>query len=319
MKSLHRKIYILFLFTVPVLAFSQADSTGLRLIESRKFSAAQSFFEKEVRKNKKDADAHYYLSVALMRQQQYDDAEDAIDNAIDLNSTAASYHLLRGQILGLKARDANVISQGFLAPKIKNAFLRASELDPGSIEARQALFNYYIIAPGIMGGSQEKALEQANTIVSLDPVRGHLLLSNFYLRAKSDTALAEQHIRKAIDAAPNSGAGYKQLGYLLMNRNRFAEAYGQMQKYIDREPDNADAYDSYADVLKAEKKYDQAIEKYHVALSVDKTYSASVYSIAECYELKGMKTKAKETYQWYVTLEPQGRRSVAAQKKIKEL
>ena len=174
-------------------------------------------------------------------------------------------------------------------------------------------------APGIMGGSEEKAFDQANAVLKLDPFQGHMLLANYHNRVKKDSVEAEKQIKLAIAAEPERGTGYKQLGYLYMNRNRFADAYIQMQKYIEVEPKNPDSYNSYADVLKTEQKYDQAIEKYHFALSVDKTFSASIYSIAECYELKGLKQKAIETYQWYLTIEPQGRRAESAQKKIKEL
>jgi tetratricopeptide (TPR) repeat protein len=236
-----------------------------------------------------------------------------------VNDNIARYHLLRGQILGQKAMTANMFSQGLLAPKIKNAFLRASELDPANIEARQALYNYYVLAPGIMGGSEEKAFEQAMAVVKLDAFRGYLMCANYYGRVKKDTVEAEKQIKKAIAADPERGSGYKQLGYLYMNWKRFDDARVQMQKYIDAEPKNPDSYDSYADVLKAEEKYDQAIEKYHYALSIDKKFGASIFSLAECYELKGQKQKAKETFQWFLSVESQGRRANAAQKKIKEL
>ena len=316
--TMTNKLPILLLLFAGILS-AQIDSTGIKLIGERKYSEAQTFFESAVKNNNMDAESQYYLAVALMLQQKYSDAQDAVDEAIDLNDHIARYHLLRGQILGQKAMNANVISQGLLAPKIKNAFLRASELDPGNIEARQALYNYYVMAPGIMGGSDEKAFEQASAVVKLNPFRGYMMLANFYNRVKKDSVEAERQIKKAIAAEPDRGNGYKQLGYLYMNRKRFADAYQQMQKYIELEPKNPDSYDSYADVLKEELKYDQAIEKYLYALSVDKNYGASIFSLAECYELKGQKQRAKETLQWFLSVEPQGRRADAAQKKIKEL
>ncbi|MFA6468112.1 MAG: tetratricopeptide repeat protein [Bacteroidota bacterium] len=310
---------LVILLWISGISLAQVDSTGIQLLNNKKYSEAQSFFETVLNRNTKDAESQYYLAVALFFQRNLDEAEDAIDEAIDLNDGIARYHMLRGQILGQQAMNANLFSQGLLAPKIKNAFLRASELDPDNIEARQALYNYYVMAPGIMGGSDEKAFAQATFVVSKDPFRGHLMLANFFMRVKKDTAEGEQQFKKAIAADPDKGTGYKQLGYLYVNRRQFSDAYYQMQKYIDREPKNPDSYDSYGDVLKAEQKYDLAIEKYRYALSVDKAYSPSIFSLAECYELTGQKKKAKETYQWYVAVEPQGRRTIAAQKKIKEL
>ncbi|MBI2429681.1 MAG: tetratricopeptide repeat protein [Ignavibacteriales bacterium] len=312
-----RKLCIL-LCSIVVGAGAQIDSSGIKLIEQRKNKEAQTFFESAVEKNEKDPEARYWLAVSLSRQGKFDDAEDEIDEAIDLDEHVAKYHLARGQILGQQAMNANVISQAFLAPKIKNAFLRASELDPSNIEARISLFNYYVMAPGIMGGSDEKAIAQVTELKKLDPFRGHLLHANYYNR-KKDSVSAELEIKKAIAVSPDNSSGYKQLGYFYMNQKRFKEAYGQMKKYIDLEPGNPDSYDSYGDVLRAEGKYDQAIEKYLFALSVDKNFSASIFSLADCYEKKSMIQKAKETYQWFLSVEPNGRRSEAAQKKINEL
>ena len=104
-----------------------------------------------------------------------------------------------------------------------------------------------------------------------------------------------------------------------MNQKRYTDAVAQMQRYIDAEPKNSDSYDSYADVLKDQQLYDKAIEKYLFALSVNKKYTASIYSLAECYEAKGLRQKAKETFQWFLSEEPEGRRAEAAKKKINEL
>lgn len=310
---------LIVLLSITAIASAQVDSAGIRLINDRKFGEAKSFFEKAVEKNGRNAEARYYLGMSLMLLQQFDEAQDEAEEAIDLDENVSKYHILRGQILGQKAMTANVLSQGIMAPKIKNAFLRASELDPSNVEARQALYNYYVMAPGIMGGSNEKALEQANAVVKLDPFRGYMLLANFANRVKKDTVEAELQIKKAIQAEPERGGGYKSLGYLYMRQGKFSEAYAQMQKYIEVEPKNPDSHDSYGDVLKEEKKYERAIEKYLYALSVDKNFGASIYSLAECYEFKGLKQKAKETFQWFLSVEPQGRRAEAAQKKIKEL
>ncbi len=300
------------------LAFAQTDSTGIKLIEQRKYSEAKTYFESAVKKNKKDAEARYYLAHSLMLLKNYNDAEDEIDEAIELNEKVPKYHMLRGNILGQKAMTANVVSQGFLAPKIKNAYLRASELDPKNIEARNGLFMYYLMAPGIMGGGDEKALEQANAIAALDAFRGHLVLAIYYNR-KKDFAKVEIEYKAAITSDPKKGIGYKQLGYFYMNQKRYAEAYEQMKKYGEVDPKNPDAHDSYADVLFNEGKTELAIDKYLFALSLEKNFSPSIYSLAECYEKQGLKPKAKETYQWFLTLEPEGRRADAAKKKLKDL
>jgi tetratricopeptide (TPR) repeat protein len=313
-----KNLLCFFIFCSSAVFSQTVDSTGIKLLEQKRFTEAESFFKAAVKKDKKDAESHYFLSISLMMKKNYDDAQDAVEEAIDLNENVAKYHLMRGQILGQKAMTANVISQGFLAPKIKNAFLRASELDPSNVEARLALFNYYVMAPGIMGGSDEKALEQAHAVEKLDPIRGHLMLAS-YSNRKKDFKKAEAEYVEAIKVDPKKGTSYKSLGYFYMNQKRYDEALAKMKSYIELEPHNADSYDSYADVLKEQEKFDPAIEKYLFALSIEKDFAPSIYSLAECYEKKGLKSKAKETYQWLVSIEPEGRRADNARKKINEL
>ena len=153
-------IFLIILCTVSFVS-AQTDSTGIALFNQRKYSESQKFFEKAVKNNDKDAEGWYYLAYSNLALGELDDAEDEIDEAIDLNENVSKYHLLRGQILGQEAQDANIISQGILAVKVKNAFLRASELDPANIQAHTALFNYYSIAPGIMGGQMDAETSSA--------------------------------------------------------------------------------------------------------------------------------------------------------------
>ncbi len=297
---------------------AQVDSTGIKLIEQGKFSEARSFFEKAIKTSKNDADAHYQLARVLLYQHEYDDAEDAIDEALELNDKDARFHFLRGRILGTIASDANIFKQGILAPKIKNEFLRAVELDPSLIEAHIGLYNYYIMAPGIMGGSDEEALKQAHEVVKLNAFRGHLLLANYHQHKKDFTG-AETEYKLAIGSDPEKTSGYKALGYFYINQKKFDKAVAQFKKYVELEPKNPDAYDSYGDALFAQEKYDEAIEKYNTALWLDKTFSSSIYQLGACYEKKGLRSKAVETYQWYLSVEPSGRYAESARKKIKEL
>jgi len=313
-------VSVFWLVAIPFRMQSQGvvDSTGMKLIEARKFAEARVLFEASVQSNPNDPEVHYQLARVLLFTRNSDDAEDQIDEALKLNDKVARYHFLRGQILGERARDANVFKQGILAPKIKNAFLRSVELDPAFIEGRVGLYNYYVMAPGIMGGSDEEALKQVAEVEKLDSQRGHLLRANYHQR-KKEYDQAEEELKKIISAAPVKIVGYKSLGYFYLSQGKYLEAKAQFEKYAQLDPRNPDAYGCCGDVLLTEGKVDEAIEKYNFALSIDKNFSPSIFQLGTCYEKKGMKTKAIETYQWYLTVDPYGRHSESAHEKIKEL
>jgi len=301
-----------------VTASAQVDSTGIKLIDQKKLDEARTFFEGKLKANPNDDESEYQLARVFLFQGKMDDAEDAIDEALDLNEKDARFHFLRGQVLGQIAANANIFKQGILAPKVKNAFLRAVELDSTLVEAHIGLYNYYIMAPGIMGGSDEKALEQADIVLRLSSYRGHILLANFH-QQKDEFTAAEDEYKKAISAEPKRTGGYKFLGYFYVSQKRYDEAVVQFENYVALDPSNPDAYDSFGDALLGQEKYDDAIEKYNAALLLDKTFSSSIYQLGACYEKKGMSAKAVETYQWYLSVAPAGRFADSAKRKIKDL
>ncbi|HTX18999.1 MAG TPA: tetratricopeptide repeat protein [Bacteroidota bacterium] len=307
-------------FAGPAVVEAQApvDSTGIKLLFQRKFAEAEAFFESALKASPGDPELHYWEARALLYNHRADDAEDEIDKALEINDRVARYHYMRGQILGERAMNSNIFKQGILAPKVKNAFLRAAELDPGMVEAHVGLYNYYVMAPGIMGGSDEEALRQAEIVTTLDAPRGHILLANYH-QHKNEPGLAEEELKKSIAAAPQRTSGYKMLGYLYVSEGKFDPAVEQFAKYVALDPKNPDAYDSYGDALYEQGKYDEAIEKYSLALSIDRNFSSSIFRLGNCYEMKGMKDRAVEHYRRYLSVDPSGRNAETAQKKIKEL
>jgi cytochrome c-type biogenesis protein CcmH/NrfG len=294
------------------------DSTGIHLLHNREDAKAQAFFEAAVKKNPDDAESFYYLAASLQRQHKTAEAQDAIEVALEKNDAVSKYHFLRGAILGEKAMNANVISQGFLAPKIKNAFLRAAELDPQNADAHIGLFNYYLQAPGIMGGSEEKAFAEAGIVRDLDPYRGHMMLAGYYAK-KNDKTNAETEYKKAIGASPKKPEAYYQLGMFLNKQQRTDEAVVLFKTMIDNDPKDFDCNYFYGRAMFNLERWDQAIEKFQYALFLDKDNSASIWMLANCYEKKGMTVKAKETYQWLLRVDPSGRRAESAKEKVKEL
>ncbi len=316
MKSFALSSILCILFALS--AFAAVDSTGIKLLGGRENEKAQVFFEAALKNNPNDAELHYWLASSLLRQHKIGEAQDAIEEALEKNDAVSKYHFLRGAILGEKAMNANVISQGFLAPKVKKAFLRAVELDPKNADAHIGLFNYYLQAPGIMGGSEEKAFDEAGIVAGLDPYRGHLLLAAYHIK-KNDAVNAEREYKKSIDVNPENLNTYYQYGMFLEKQKKTDQASAQFKKIIEIGPKDHEAYYLYGRAMLNLERYDQAIEKFQYALFLEKNHSASIWMLANSYERKGLTAKAKETYQWLLQADPNGRHADDARKKIKEL
>src|SRR6478672_11092445 len=115
-------------------------------------------FEKAVAANPKDARAHYYLGLAN----------------------------------GRKAQKAGMFGGMSYIGAAKDGWLRAIELDPRYLEARLRLIEFYIAAPSLAGGSEEKALGQAAEAKKRDAFDGHRAYAHVYtMQKKYDLAVKE--------------------------------------------------------------------------------------------------------------------------------
>jgi tetratricopeptide (TPR) repeat protein len=132
------------------------------LYESRKYDEVEKLLTLVKEENSDYAAARYYLGRTAFDKKEYDDASDYFEEATETNEKVADYFLWLGNTYGIIARDANMIKQGMLAPKMKKAWEKAIVLDTKNIDARLSLIQYYRQAPGFMGGSIEKAVEVAN-------------------------------------------------------------------------------------------------------------------------------------------------------------
>lgn len=82
---------------------------------------------------------------------------------------AALAYLMLGTIDTKHIPESWLLGKIKYAARIKNYFLKARELAPDLPEARLALGTFYYLAPVIIGGSLDKAVEELETAVKLAP------------------------------------------------------------------------------------------------------------------------------------------------------
>ncbi|MCX6143756.1 MAG: tetratricopeptide repeat protein [Ignavibacteriales bacterium] len=112
---------------LPLCASAQSVEDGIALFNKGKFAEAKTTFESVLKQNDKNAEAHYRLGLILITR-RFLDADEAVDHmeqAVEINSMNADYQYGLGAALGVKAQNAGVIKQAFLAPKVKGAFEKA--------------------------------------------------------------------------------------------------------------------------------------------------------------------------------------------------
>jgi tetratricopeptide (TPR) repeat protein len=146
-----------------------------------------------------------------------------------------------GEACGARARTAPVVSQLRWARKCRAAFEKAVALAPADVDSRIDLFMFYLEAPGIAGGSVERARWQAEVIVRLHSARGHAMLGMLFLRQK-DLSRAESEYRLAIDEASNDEAARAdaewRLGLLYEKLGKKSEAIAALKEALKLDPAN---------------------------------------------------------------------------------
>jgi tetratricopeptide (TPR) repeat protein len=221
---------------------SQDTSRGVQLFDSHDRAGAKTEFSAALKRNDRDARAHYYLGRLAMLENDADAAAEHFERAVKLDASVADYHFWYGSAVAQQATRASKLRQPILAKRMKAAVERAVALDGNNIDARDLLRDFYSMAPGIMGGSEEKAREQAAAIARVDATRGYLAAARLAMQRK-DTAGVEREMDAAIAAAPDSLRAYSALATWYATAKRWPQAFATVERYAARRP--ADPYGSY--------------------------------------------------------------------------
>ncbi len=112
---------------------------------------------------------------------------------------------------------------GVHASKARQCFERAVALDPHNREAKNDLFDFYLNAPGFLGGGMEKAEAIAKSIANERPPESEFEEAQLADRRK-DYAAAEAHLRRAMELAPGEAGRIVDLARYVAKRGRLKES-----------------------------------------------------------------------------------------------
>lgn len=148
--------------------------------------------------NPSGAEEHNLLCRVHYSEERWDPAVLECERAMSLNPQNSMHQLWLGRAYGEKAEHSSWFTALGLAKKAHAAFEKAVELDPTNIEARSDLSEYYIEAPGFLGGGTDKAAAQANAVQKLEPATAYWIRARIAEHEKRNTE-AEQHYKKALE------------------------------------------------------------------------------------------------------------------------
>ena len=212
-----KRYLFLFLLLIPMFAISQTDfDKAEKLYLSKSFEQSKVLFQNYLKDNPSSLKALEYLGDIEGQNKSWDNAIYYYKKLKQLKPSEANYYYKYGGVLGMKAKESNKFKALGLISEVKSSFEKAISLNPKHIEARLALVELYLQLPGIVGGSEKKALLYANEIAQISAVDGYLSkghIAEYFGRFKE----AEVQYKKAVEISKSKNA-YRILANLYKNK-----------------------------------------------------------------------------------------------------
>jgi tetratricopeptide (TPR) repeat protein len=174
-------------------------------------------------KNSGDSAVNFLIGRDYFMMGEFKKAGDYIQKAATGNPTNSEYLDWLGRAYGRRAETSNPLSAPSYASKARQAFEQAVKLNEKNTDALSDLFDYYVNAPGFLGGGLDKAEQVAQKIAAVDPPQGYYVRAQLAQKRK-DFDNAEQSLRKAVAIAPHEVGHMITLAKFLANQGRTRES-----------------------------------------------------------------------------------------------
>lgn len=286
----------LWIFLISSLGFGQDSLQKARVfIDTKDFESAQKELRVYLRQNPQDYNAIELLGDVYGYEKKWDEAIEQYKTLTEKMPENANYQYKYGGALGMKALSVSKLKALGIIGNVKDAFLKAAELDPQHIDARWALVELYISLPGIVGGSTSKALKYANELENLSKVDGYLAKGYVY-EYDDEPELAEKYYKLAIKVG-GSVTCFEKLTNFYEGQKQPEKAINNIERAQQKHQRNAMHYqigkvcaDYNIQLEKGEKCLKAYLANHSAKDGVPKAWA--YYRLAQIYKHKKNKTEA---------------------------
>ncbi len=207
-----------------------------QLFEEGKFEQAKPMLEVLLKKNPSNIKIIESLGDIAGRNKSWDEALVYYGKLKKMKPAEANFYFKYGGVLGMKALEVNKFKALGMIDEVRDNFEKAIQLNPKHIEARWALIELNLQLPGILGGSEKKAIQYSNELSKISAVDGYLSRGHIEEYFKRYT-IAEQHYKKAI-VVGNSKKTYQKLANLYANKMKSPDKAQAVLEEFKKKNDN---------------------------------------------------------------------------------
>jgi len=183
-----------------------------------------------------EAKAAFDCGRAAHNARKTDEAVTCFERAVALEPTSALYHMWLGHAYSRQLSTAGFLRKPFIGRRSGEEYNTAVKLDPTSVDAAEARLDFFLNAPGIVGGGVDKARAEAARLATLDAYRGGMATARIAEHEKQWPE-AERVYRSLMAQSPDRSAAVDALVTILQNDKRFDEAFTIVDDRLARLPD----------------------------------------------------------------------------------
>lgn len=207
------------------------------------------------------------------------EANDLFQQAVEVDDSFAMAHYMAAMTAQSNADFFDAIG-------------RANALKGNASDGEQLLITALFAAAENDQAAQRVALEELLALYPGDE-RAHMAMAN-YLNGQQDFVGAAEHFEHAVQIAPDFASAHNALGYAYRTLEQFDKARTSFERYVELIPDAANPYDSLAELLMEMGNYEESIDNYRKALSINEYFPASYAGLTIDYSLLGDADSAQE-------------------------
>lgn len=261
----------------------------------------------------------------LIAQKQYKSAVVQLEKALKTHPKNEQLYLLLGQAYYGRMRQAkDFMAKGQLSQKMKEAYEKAVEVAPNSVNARYSLAMFYAKSPAIAGGSIAKAKEQAEAVEKLDKHQGKMLQGLVHTVAKEYDQAIESY-KACVGLTKKPAEVHYKIGMLHQVQKQYEAAFQAFARTIKHDPKYMAAYYQYGrTAVYAKTNTSQGIA--HLKTYVAKVTQAkrglpaptyAYWRMGALYELEKQADLAQKAYEKALQLMPKNKDAQKALEALK--
>ena len=273
------------------------------LLKANKFPEAERAASAKLAQEPASADAMVARTLAILgsgNETRIGEAVKQAEQCVAANPANSRCHVSLGKALGAKAMNGGMMSAMGYAGDIRDAFKKGIELDARNVDARVSLMQFFMMAPGIMGGGASKAEALAAQSATVNPEAGKLLQAMLDIGegklAKAEAAIVALRPGADEELQEHQEAQLITIGMRYVADKKHAEGERVLRDVLKRFPENQTAGYGIARAQQEQGKHREALLGLEQALlKTPKPYVH--YRIGQSLQALGEKAKAVAAYE----------------------